>query len=70
MIYGAESNRRLAYRVPSFDFRGYTFRSRKSPNRPGASCTGFRPVVRPQAAQAIRAEIRSGWCTQPPESGG
>ena len=59
IAYCADSNRRQAYPVMSFDFMGYTYRPRKSQNRQGVYFTNSLPTVSSKAAKAIRAETRS-----------
>lgn len=58
IVYCKDEDRNKSYPHVSFDFLGYTFRSRKSRNRQGKFFTGFLPAVSNKAGKAIREKIR------------
>jgi RNA-directed DNA polymerase len=58
IVYCKDEDRNKSYPHVSFDFLGYTFRSRKSRNRQGKFFTGFLPAVSDKAGKAIREKIR------------
>lgn len=59
IVYCKDADRRGSYEHESFDFLGYTFRSRLSKNRHGHHFVNFSPAVSNTARQTIRTEIRS-----------
>jgi RNA-directed DNA polymerase len=59
VVYCKDDDRRGTYPEHSFDFLGYTFRPRRSKNRWGTFFISFTPAVSNQAAQAMRATLRS-----------
>ncbi len=59
IAYCKDANRNKRYRHTSFDFLGYTFRSRLSRNRWGTTFVGFTPAISASSALRIREEIRS-----------
>jgi RNA-directed DNA polymerase len=58
IVYCKDVDRNRCYPIVSFDFLGYTFRSRKSRNKKGKYFTGFLPAVSDKAKKAIRERIR------------
>lgn len=58
IVYCKDEDRKNSYADVSFDFLGYTFRSRKSRNKQGKFFTGFLPAVSDRAGKAIREKIR------------
>lgn len=58
IVYCKDEDRNKSYPHVSFDFLGYTFRSRKSRNRQGKFFTGFLPAVSDKAGKAIGEKIR------------
>ena len=58
IVYCKDEDRNKSYSNVSFDFLGYTFRSRKSRNKRGKYFTGFLPAVSDKAKKAIRERIR------------
>lgn len=59
IVYCKDDDRRGAYPVTSFDFLGYTFRSRRSKNKWGKYFINFSPAMSSSAGKAIRQEVRS-----------
>lgn len=59
IVYCRDEDRRKTYPNMSFDFLGYTFRSRRSRNKQGKYFTGFLPAVGDKARKAIRERIRA-----------
>lgn len=59
IVYCKDEDRNKSYPYMSFDFLGYTFRSRKSKNKNGEYFTGFLPAVGDKAKKAIRERIRA-----------
>ncbi|MCL5066547.1 MAG: reverse transcriptase domain-containing protein, partial [Firmicutes bacterium] len=60
IVYGQDDHRREAYPGTSFDFLGYTFRSRRSKNRHGEFFMSFAPAAS-QAALKPRLQTVHGW---------
>ena len=60
IVYCKDDDRREDYPHTSFDFLGYTFRSRRSKNRWGKFFINFSPAISNQAAKALRQRSR-GW---------
>lgn len=58
IVYCKDVDRPQSYPNTSFDFLGYTFRSRKSKNKNGKYFTGFLPAISDKAKKAIREKIR------------
>lgn len=58
IVYCKDADRNKCHSNVSFDFLGYTFRSRKSRNKKGKYFTGFLPAVSDKAKKAIRERIR------------
>jgi len=58
IVYCKDVDRPQRYPNVSFDFLGYSFRSRKSKNKNGKYFTGFLPAVSDKAKKAIREKIR------------
>lgn len=58
IVYCKDEDRKEKHPHASFDFLGYTFRSRKSRNRQGKYFTGFLPAISDKAAMSIREKIR------------
>jgi RNA-directed DNA polymerase len=58
IVYCRDEDRKESHPHTSFDFLGYTFRSRKSRNRQGKYFTGFLPAISDKAAMAIREKVR------------
>jgi RNA-directed DNA polymerase len=59
IVYCKDDDRRGSHENTSFDFLGYTFRSRRAKNRKGKLFISFLPGVSNKAAKSIRAKIRS-----------
>lgn len=58
IVYCKDEDRKKSYADVSFDFLGYTFRSRKSRNKQGKFFTGFLPAVSDRVGKAICEKIR------------
>jgi RNA-directed DNA polymerase len=58
IAYCKDSDRTKDYPVTSFDFLGYTFRSRGAKNKHGKLFTSFLPAVSKAALKAMNAETR------------
>jgi RNA-directed DNA polymerase len=58
IVYCKDDDRRETYPQTSFDFLGYTFRSRRSKNRWGKHFINFSPAISNKAAKAIRQKSR------------
>jgi RNA-directed DNA polymerase len=58
IVYCKDDDRRETYPQTSFDFLGYTFRSRRSKNRWGKYFINFSPAISNKAAKAIRQKSR------------
>jgi group II intron reverse transcriptase/maturase len=58
VVYCKDDDRRGDYAEVSFDFLGYTFRSRRSKNRWGKHFINFTPAISNKAAKAIRHKSR------------
>lgn len=58
IVYCKDANRSLSYEVNSFDFLGYTFRSRFVNGKRGLFVS-FAPAISNKAKKAIRATVRS-----------
>jgi len=58
IVYCKDADRTKNYPNKSFDFLGYTFRSRKSKSKVGKYFTGFLPAISDKAKKAIREKIR------------
>jgi RNA-directed DNA polymerase len=58
IVYCKDEDRNKCHPNVSFDFLGYTFRSRKSRNRQGKYFTGFLPAVSDKARKGIREKVR------------
>ena len=59
IVYCKDDDRKGVYPVTSFDFLGYTFRSRRSKNKWGKYFVNFSPAMSSSAGKAIRQEVRS-----------
>jgi RNA-directed DNA polymerase len=59
IVYCKDRNRQREYRNIQFEFLGYAFRPRRSFDRHGRLFTNFTPAISPQAAKALRQEVRS-----------
>lgn len=59
IVYCKDDDRRGNYPITSFDFLGYTFRSRGSKNKYGKYFLNFLPAISDKAKKAIRKEVRS-----------
>ncbi len=59
IVYCKDDDRRLDYDNTSFDFLGYTFRSRRAKNKWGKYFVNFLPAISGKAQKAIRKEVRS-----------
>jgi RNA-directed DNA polymerase len=59
IVYCKDEDRKGSYENESFDYLGYTFRSRMSKNKYGKSFVNFTPAISKEAAKNIRKEIRS-----------
>ncbi len=59
IVYCKDDDRRGTHEHTSFDFLGYTFRSRRAKNRWGKLFISFLPGVSNKAANSIRETIRS-----------
>jgi hypothetical protein len=60
VVYCKDDDRRGNYSEVSFDFLGYTFRSRRSKNRWGKHFINFTPAISNKAAKALRQKS-SDW---------
>lgn len=60
IVYCKGEDRRGEYPQTSFDFLGFTFRSRKSRTKRGKYFAGFSPAISNKAKKAIRSKVR-GW---------
>ncbi len=58
IVYCKDDSRQEEYPQVSFDFLGYTFRSRRSKNRWGKYFVSFSPAISNKAAKAIRHKSR------------
>jgi len=58
IVYCKDTKRRGRYPVTSFDFLGFTFRSRRARGKGGAMFVTFTPAISNQAAKAIRRVVR------------
>jgi group II intron reverse transcriptase/maturase len=58
IVYCRSGNFREHYKNESFDFLGYTFRSRCCKSRTGQYFTGFTPAVGKEAGKKFRSKIR------------
>jgi RNA-directed DNA polymerase len=58
VVYCKDDDRRGNYSEVSFDFLGYTFRSRRSKNRWGKHFINFTPAISNKAAKALRRKSR------------
>ena len=63
IVYCKDDDRRGSHENTSFDFLGYTFRSRHAKNRYGKFFTNFLPAISEKAKKSIRKEVR-GWKLQ------
>jgi len=63
MAYCKDDERRETYEYTSFDFLGYTFRSRRSKKRYAKHFINFTPAVSNKAKKAMRQTVR-GWRMQ------
>lgn len=63
IVYCKDDDRRGSHENTSFDFLGYTFRSRHTKNRYGKFFTNFLPAISEKAKKSIRKEVR-GWKLQ------
>lgn len=59
IVYCKDIDRKESHDHESFDFLGYTFRSRLSKNKYGKTFVNFTPAISNNAANRIRKEIRS-----------
>ena len=59
IVYCKDDDRKGVYPVTSFDFLGYTFRSRRSKKKWGKYFVKFSPAMSSSAGKAIRQEVRS-----------
>ena len=59
ILYCKDVDRKGSYEHESFDFLGYTFRSRLSMNKMGKTFVNFTPAIGKRGANRIREEIRS-----------
>jgi RNA-directed DNA polymerase len=59
IVYCKDANRPGEYPERSFDFLGYTFRSRVAVGRDRRRFVSFIPAVRDKAAKSMRLEVRS-----------
>lgn len=59
IVYCKDDDRKGTYEHISFDFLGYTFRSRYAKSKYGKYFTSFLPAVSKKAQKAIRKEVRS-----------
>jgi RNA-directed DNA polymerase len=59
IVYCKDDDRRGDYLNTSFDFLGYTFRSRRSKNRWGKYFVNFSPAVSKKAKKKMRQTLRS-----------
>ena len=59
IVYCKDEDRRGNHEHESFDFLGYTFRSRRAKNRRGKFFVSFLPAISNKAAKSVRAEMRS-----------
>jgi len=59
IVYCKDDDRQKNYVTTTFDFLGYTFRSRRSKNRWGKYFVNFSPAVSNKAKTKIRQEMRS-----------
>jgi RNA-directed DNA polymerase len=59
IIYCKDANRKGRHEYTSFDFLGYTFRTRLSRNKKGAYFAGFSPAVSKKACKSFRERIRN-----------
>jgi RNA-directed DNA polymerase len=59
IVYCKDANRKSSHEHESFDFLGYTFRSRLSKNKWGKIFVNFSPAISKRAASQIKSEIRS-----------
>jgi RNA-directed DNA polymerase len=59
IVYCKDLHRRQEHDLIQFDFLGYCFRPRRSFDRHGRLFTNFTPAMAPNAAKAIRQEVRS-----------
>jgi RNA-directed DNA polymerase len=59
IVYCKDDDRKGTYEHTKFDFLGYTFRPRRAKNRRGKSFVSFLPAISNEAANSIRARIRS-----------
>ena len=59
IAYCKDANRQGQYATRSFDFLGYSFRSRLTRNRHGKIFVGFTPAISAAASKVIRETIRS-----------
>ena len=58
IVYCKDGDRRGVYPEVSFDFLGYTFRSRRSKNRWGKHFINFTPAISNKASKALRQASR------------
>ena len=66
IIYCKDEDRTKDYPTTSFDFLGYTFRTRLSKNRYGKYFANFMPAMSDKAAKRIRREVRQlRWNVRP-----
>lgn len=63
IVYCKDEDRKSEYSATSFDFLGYTFRSRGSKNKYGKYFLNFLPAISDKDKKAIRKEVRK-WKVQ------
>ena len=63
IVYCKDGSRKGGHGNTSFDFLGYTFRSRKAKSKHGIYFTNFLPAISEKAKNSIRNEVR-GWRLQ------
>lgn len=69
IIYCKDEDRTKDYTVTSFDFLGYTFRTRLSKNRYGKYFANFTPAMSDKAGKRIRNEVKQlKWNLRPGHS--
>lgn len=69
IIYCKDEDRTKDYPVTTFDFLGYTFRTRLSKNRYGKYFANFTPAISDKAGKRIRNEVKQlKWNLRPGDS--
>jgi group II intron reverse transcriptase/maturase len=61
LVYCKDSNRCGHAENESFDFLGFTFRSRRARNRRGMYFVSFSPAISRRAAKSMRTKMRRNW---------